>query len=371
MKKQKVIALIYTAVLLTGCLGTLLRSPATVWGVITGQEGTFSSRVEQYLRNNLPQHEMLLGAKTGLKLLGGLREIDGIFYADYSLIESLTVQELSLSEANRRALVEYAAALPQPPVVMLLPSACAIQQYLLPEAAVLFDQQSWLQQTNQLLAEHSTTVDAYPLLEESREDRLFYRTDPRMTQLAGYRLYGLLEGPLSYMALPFSAFSTVPIAYDCTGSLYPRWSNSGVRADTVTAYQPLEDDRSYCVVHTAPDGVAATYYSLYPTEAATRGNDIDVVLGGSSPRIDLTAYGSPEGRLLMLGDPQSLCLLPFLSLHYGNITLLMTADCSEDMLAQAAAEQFDRVLVAYSAPTLLNRDLAAGLHTMAAALLTP
>lgn len=371
MRKQKIFAAIYAALLLAGCFGSFLHNPAAFSAALSGKEGTFGSRIEQYLRSNLPLHETLLGAKTGLKLLGGLREIDGIFYADYSLIENLIVEDLSLAEQNRAMLAEYASFLPAAPVAALLPSACAIRQYLLPDAAVLFDQQSWLHRTNELLSDFCITADTYSMLEENCRDRLFYRTDPRMTQLAGYRLYELLAEPLGYRALTFSEFSTVPVAYDCYGSLYPRWSNSGVRADTVTAYLPLEESRSYRVVHTAADGVTATYYSLYPAEAAARGTGIDIVLGGSSPRIDLTAYGSPEGSLMILGDPQSLCLLPFLALHYDHITLLMVADCSEEMLKQAAAEKYDQTLIAFSAPTLLNRDIASGLRVMAAVIPTP
>lgn len=371
MKKQKIFAAVYAALLLFGCFGSLLPNFSGFSAALSGREGAFGSRIEQYLRDNLPLHETLVGARTGLKLLGGLREIDGIFYADYSLIENLTLQDISVSENNCAALVEYAAALPASPVAMLLPSACAIEQYLLPAAAVLFDQQSWLYRTNSLLSNCCTTIDAYGMLEEHCKDRLFYRTDPRMTQLAGYRLYALLAGSLGYEALPFSEFSTTPLAYGCYGSLYPRWSNSGVHADTVTAYLPLDESRSYRVVHTGADGIAATYYSLYPAEAAARGTGIDTVLGGSSPQIELTAYGSPGRSLLVLGDAQSLCLLPFLALHYSHITLLTPADCTGEMLAQAAAKEYDQTLISFSVPTLLNRDIATGLQVMSAAIPTP
>lgn len=73
---------------------------------------------------------------------------------------------------------------------MLLPSACAISSQLLPEAALLFDQETWLQNAAAALSPLCREVlNAYPLLEENGDSRLFYRTDSRPTQLTGYLLY--------------------------------------------------------------------------------------------------------------------------------------------------------------------------------------
>ena len=126
---------------------------------------------------------------------------------------------------------------------------------MLPEAALLFDQETWLQNAAAALSPLCREVlNAYPLLEENGDSRLFYRTDSRPTQLTGYLLYQALGSALDYFPYTKDSFSNTPLRYDCTGSLYARWSYDKVRADVVTALLPLEDSRSYTITHTAADG---------------------------------------------------------------------------------------------------------------------
>ena len=127
------------------------------------------------------------------------------------------------------------------------------------------------------------------------------------------------------------------------------------------------------MLHTAPEGATAAYSTLYPTEAAASGNGMDCVLGGLSARIDVVAQGSRPRSLLLVGDENALCVIPYLALHYESITFLDVTLCSETMLDGLAAEQYDRTLLLYGTPTLLNDDLTGGLErlTGAAIPLTP
>ena len=72
-------------------------------------------------------------------------------------------------------------------------------------------------------------LNAYPLLEENGDSRLFYRTDSRPTQLTGYLLYQALGQALDYFPYAKDSFSNTPLRYDCTGDLYARWSYDKVR----------------------------------------------------------------------------------------------------------------------------------------------
>lgn len=366
-RNNHLIAMTFALILLGGLIGSFLASPSGAWKALTGSEGSFGERVEENLQSTLPLHEQLQSLKVTTKLLSGLQEIDSLFFTSQRLIENLTVEDASIGERNKAAVITFAQNNSLTRAVMLIPTACSIHKELLPENAILFDQKGWLESFHELLGQGVYSVDAYTPLYDARKENLFYRTDSRPTQLAGYKLYLALADRLGYDPLPLTSFSIEPLAYDCYGDLYSRWGNGGIRGDTVTAYLPLSAAAPCLVQHRAAEGITATYYTLYPAQAVTSGGDMDVILGGSSPRIDVTTYGERSRSLLIFGDSDALCLIPFLSLHYSSVTLVNPAECSQEMMEALAQEEHDQVMYAFSLSTFIQEDLSVGLQTYSTA----
>ena len=172
MNRYRIIALIYAVLLFGGLLGSLFLTGHFA-GDYTAAEGTPGARTETALRQNLPLRDALKRWKTTLLMLGGVQELDGIYFTGEGLIENLTVTDEALGEKNLAALQDYCRE--AEPYTVLLPSACAISSQLLPEAALLFDQETWLQNAAAALSPLCREVlNAYPLLEENGDSRLFY-----------------------------------------------------------------------------------------------------------------------------------------------------------------------------------------------------
>lgn len=359
MKRYRIIAMIYAVLLFGGLLGSLLLT-GRFGSDFAAAEGGFGEKAETALRENLPLSDTLKGWKTTLLMMGGGQEIDGIYFTGEGLIENLTVKDEAQGEANLCALENYCRT--RTVCAALLPSACAISSQLLPEAALLFDQESWLQNAaSRLSALCPQVINGYPLLVEHSGSRLFYRTDTRPTQLTGYLLYQALGSALDYYPYAKDHFTNTPLRYDCTGDLYARWSYDKVRPDVVTALLPLSDPRSYTVTHTAADGAVRSFSTLYPLEGTT---GMDCILGGPAACITVSAEGSVSRSLLLLGDENALCVIPYLALHYGSITYVDVTRCTPDLLSSIAARRYDRTLLLYGAPTLLNTDLTPGFSAL-------
>ncbi len=361
-RKNQLVALIFSLVLVIGLVGSFLGSPGEAFETLTEREGSYGSRVEAFLKKNLPFREELQKWKVSLKLISGLKEIDSIFFTENRLIENLTVEDPAIGPKNIDALRRFGSLTDPAPTLMFIPTASCIHRPLLPKNAILFDQAGFLEQSYHDLHRSFYTVDAYDILSACADENLFYRTESLPSQLAGYKLYAALGERLSYTPLPLSDFAITPLRYDCYGTLYARWGNGGVRGDAITAYLPAKRSPSYRVLHSDPGGVRATYYTLYPLSASMTGQDMDCILGGLSPRIDIENYAAFPRRLLVLGDRYALPLLPFLSLHYSEIAFLSPADCSDTMMEALAAESFDQVLVLSSVEGILNEDWSAALE---------
>lgn len=360
--KDRILASVFAAALVFGLGGAILSAPRPMWNIFTqkdesGQSGC--ARLETVLQSNIPFHAALSNWEVSLRLLSGQREIDHLFFTNNRLIENIQVAGEETADRNLEALRHFAdVSSGSAPCLALIPTACAIQQELLPDNAILFNQKSWIEKSYETLSQELYLVEVYPAFYNARGEELYYRTDSRTTTVAGYKLYTLLAERLNFYAKPLSDFSIVPLAYDCLGDLYARWGNGGVRPDAVSAYVPADGAPACRVVHSDAGGVTDVYYSFFPEEASVDGSGIDCILGGESPRIDVTAYQSPTRSLLIFGDQDILSAVPFLSLHYSRITIVNPADCSDQMLTALAAQPYDQTLFAFSASTFLTRDLA-------------
>ena len=92
MNRYRIIALIYAVLLFGGLLGSLFLTGHFA-GDYTAAEGTPGARTETALRQNLPLRDALRRWKTTLLMLGGVQELDGIYFTGEGLIENLTVTD--------------------------------------------------------------------------------------------------------------------------------------------------------------------------------------------------------------------------------------------------------------------------------------
>ena len=86
---------------------------------------------------------------------------------------------------------------------------------------------------------------------------------------------------------------------------------------------------------------------------------MDVLLGGEAQRIDITAASPYEESFLIFADKTALSYLPFLTVHYGRITVIDLSGLTEEMFGEIDPNQYDQVLFAYSADSFVNRPVSA------------
>ena len=69
---------------------------------------------------------------------------------------------------------------------------------------------------------------------------------------------------------------------------------------------------------------------------------------------------SPYGEsLLIFADETVLSYLPFLAIHYGNVTVVNLEQATPEQIASLSLDGYDQVLFAYSVNNILNRPVSA------------
>ena len=290
-------------------------------------------------------------------LLGvGAKEQDGIFITENYLLENILPADRLTASENIAGIDQFLISRNLPAVLMLIPTACAIKQQELPANAVLYNQKALISDTYSDLAGLVTTVDAYSALFAAKDQYTYYRTESNLTGLGGYYLYSALASRLGLSARPLDQFEIEHLEQDYYGDLYLRSNYRGIRPDLVTFYRFSRYDRQYLLSHTA-NGETKNYYSLFPTHLALLGSPVSALLGGVGQRLDISVVSPFEESMLIFGDETATAYLPFLAVHYGQITLVDPMQADDEQLAAIQLDDYNRVMLAFSVDYFINNPI--------------
>ncbi len=310
--------------------------------------------LEQALAQNLPFSEQLSELSVQIKSKGGAREFGNIFIGDDILVEDIGYPNEVTMNQNIASLLEFCETSRIPTYVMLLPTKCAIKQNEIPQAAPLFNQKQFIEQTYNSLLGKATVVDVYPALFSKFEEDLYYKTAPDLTALGGYTVYEVLAQRLDNIPKRQEDFDIQYITHDYYGETYQRSEWKKVSPDVIAVYRYQKNSRNYMVTHN--EEYRYSYDSLYPEQLLELGDPKKILLGGNTGDITIRSNLKNENTLLIVGDDSIFPAIPFLAAHYSQIRLIDPQEMSREELEQIDCSSYQRLLISYSVDTFIHDD---------------
>lgn len=293
----------------------------------------------QYFRENIIFADQLRSLKLFLDKMVGYVEIDNVFITDDGLIPRYTPSNSDIYIANTTAIKNYALASAGHTAVMILPSSSAIYQDKLPAYATqtLTNEKLFIEEVNKEFSGCAMAVNSYPIFFGNRHEYLYFKTHNTITMTGGYIAYSALIERLGLVPVDENAFKIQYVNSDFYGDVAGKLGNNYDISDRVSQYHYIEENTLYSVEHWQRYA-SKEYSSLYPNGSFNVLNPKNTILGGMSPRIDITSYTTDGNqKLLVIGDENALSVIPFLTLHYGEITFvspnLLTAGEMEKILS--------------------------------------
>lgn len=315
-------------------------------------------RVERVVAGHLPFADFFWRLQISIKYMGGNKQQNGVFISDDSLMLDVHPKSQETINKNTLAMIDFSEKHRRPSYVMLVPTACAVQQSKVPYAydALLYNQKQLIDDVYRRVSGSVTAIDVYPVLRNYQNEYIYYRTENSTTGLGGYYIYTVAARKLGLKPRGIEQFEVEHLDYSYYGDLYHRSPYREISPDRISAYSFSKGKHSYTVSHYNSTG-SKRYFTLYPDFKSELGSTMDVLLGGMSPIIDIKVSNSPYNqRLLIFGDRSVQSYLPFLLVHYGQVTVVDTASISPQMLEQINPAKYNQVLFAYSADSFVGQD---------------
>ena len=357
---KKLSGVVFLAAVFAVPLFLLLRGGGRpLWDAVAGESGTFA-KLEQAFAGQFPSSDALRRLQVSLNYMGGGKEQNGVFISGDSLTLDVQPKSLSVINDNTLAMIDFADDYQIPSYVMLIPTACAVQQGKVPydSIAPLYNQPQLIDDVYRRVSGHVTAINVYPTLFNHQDEYIYYNTDNTTTGLGGFYIYTAVAKKLGLRPRALEDFSIEHIDYDYYGDLYALSPYREVSPDRVSVYNyNSQYQRSYTVTHYSADGTSRRYYTLYPKFKKELGGTMDIPLGGISPVVDID-IGNPSyiNRLLIFGDRSVQSYLPFLLIYYEQVTLVDTATATPELLQSLRLGRYNQVLFAFSVDSYVSAD---------------
>ncbi len=311
--------------------------------------GEFMTGFESYVADHFFMRDEWIAAKTRTELLAGKKEVNGVFILKDRLIQKMDGYDRTQFVNNLNAINSFVERTGIPASIMLVPTACEIDKSMLDANAPVENQKILIESAYARLSGNLSTIDVYSPLYSSRDEYIYYKTDHHWTSLGAYLAYSAASKSLEYESIPYNSFDIRHASHDFLGTLYSKVIYDDMGPDTIDYYY-YTGEGSVNVTEVVVDNgrEQKSYDSMYFEEYLTQKDQYSSFLGSNQPVVTVKT-DSPSGKkLLVIKDSYAHSLVPFLSNHYSEITMVDLRYINTSLDEKVPLDEYDQVLFVYN-----------------------
>lgn len=337
---------------------TMNRSLA-VFPTLSGKNiysGKFTSGIEDFISDHFVCHDSWVSLKTEFELLMGKREINDIYILKDRLVEKIAEPDITAVSKSISGIKQFALDNGITPYIMLVPTQAEIYKDQLPDNAPNPDQQEFISNVYQQLEGSAVPIDVYSVLSANKNDYIYYRTDHHWTTAGAYLAYTAAAKKMGLTALTKDFYDIDHASNDFIGTFYSKVLYDGIEHDSIDLWLPSEGgDETTLEVYTAFGEEPEIHEGMYYREYLEVKDKYSTYLGTNKPMITVKT-GNHGGKLLIFKDSYAHSLVPFLTEHYSEITLVDLRYIGLSYKELIDVAEYDQVLFLYNASTFMSDE---------------
>lgn len=295
--------------------------------------GEYTNGLANYISDQFPFRDSLVGIKAYSELALGKGENNGVIYADGVLIARDSIIDNRLQD-NLQAVKDFESATNVPVCIAVLPRTIDVFSELLP-STYSRDNDSALWQNYYNTAEQKG-LTAPRLYDALCDGNNYYRTDHHYNVYGAYQTYEILGKSLGYEPKELNFFKQEKVSSDFCGTSMRTSGFYLAKKDEITLLR-YDADSDYNIT---ADG---KYIEMYDMSRLDTTDQYSVFFGGNHARVDITS-GENKPKMLVIRDSFADSLAPFLALHY-DLVMLDLRYFSENVQQLVIDENINQVLI--------------------------
>ena len=319
------------------------------------KDKSFMDGLEKYLSDHFIGRTEWVEAKVKTEVLIGKEEINGVYITNDMLIQKLNTPDYDKVNKAMEAINKFAADNKANIYVMFAPTAGGIYSGELPKNAPVFNQKAFIEYMYNKLNSNVTTIDVYNSLYAVRDEYIYYRNDHHWTSYGAYCGYKTAIKKLGFSEISYNKYHIEHASNSFKGTLYSKTLYDKIIPDMVDLYN-YENGAKVTSVEVNDGMEVKEYDSIYFREYLKEKDKYLVYLGPNQPLIKIKTDVKNERKLLVIKDSYASTFIPFLTQHYSEITVLDLRYIRTSYNDIVNMDDYNQVLIIYSAATMENDE---------------
>ncbi|MCR4928271.1 MAG: hypothetical protein K5927_09860 [Lachnospiraceae bacterium] len=310
-------------------------------------KGEFENGLEEYIADQFACRDILMTAKTAVKMATGKKESQGVILCeDGWLLQPLNEPDAELFDDMTSSVKDFAARYPDIKMYFMpVPTSAWYKKDLLPAGVYSADQDAYIDRIKESLKGSLQVVDVRELFNMEKLTQLYYRTDHHWTTDGAYTAYAEFTG---YNGAFIPYYEPSVVANDFSGSLVSKSGFITTARDAVKIYVP-QFEQHYVVTYEAEQKKSA---SLYEPEYLRSDDPYMVFFGGNHAKITIETAAESSRKILVFKDSYANSFIPFLLEDYELITVIDPRYYYDDLDTLIKLNGYTDVLFLYNVNTL-------------------
>lgn len=282
--------------------------------------GTFMNDYEKYVNDQIILRDDFVKLSTDIKLLMNQKEINGVYINNGYLVEKYYESDIDRDILNENiSELQTFISNNSNTILALVPTAGAVIDGLYPEYSNNINQKDEIDKIYTLFS-NSNTVDIYSELKKHNTEEIYYHTDHHWTTLGAYYGYHAICEKLGIIPTELNQYERVLVDNKFEGTIQSK-INYHIGFDSIYKYVPKFNVEYTRVLN---EDYKTLSTSLYDESKLKTKEKYGVFLGGNNAVVRITTKNRIEdrGKILIIKDSYSHCLIPFLANHYSEIVVL-------------------------------------------------
>ncbi len=281
-----------------------------------------SDAVNGFVKDNFPLSANWKSLYANINVMLGKQQFGDVYIVNDRLIKVHEAVNDKHFENNIIKINDFADTLSVPVYVMTAPTAEGVYSSELPPTAVKNDQRELIDRLYLGFNNNVGTIDAFYPLYSSRDEYVYYRTSDMWTSFGAYYAYAEAVKKLGLKAVTLQNYDQEYALSYYMGELHNRVMYSGITQDRINIFRSKY--QSSVVSVELYDGENSTEAkSVYFKSALKTQNATDVFLQGDNYlRTTVKTVQEDSPKLLIVKGSYANALVPFLTPHYSEITLV-------------------------------------------------
>ena len=372
MKMKRVTVAVFSLLLLLLFLGYVLpavflrdassEEPLPKPSFSSFSDGDYQTELNEALSDRILFGSFLLRCKTNIELLSGKREINGVYFAEDTLIDKPTLPDDKSCALAAGVINQIAQGVKGKTYALFLPTAAQIEEDKLPAYAPREDEVAVIERLQAHLVPEITVLDSVTPLTSVKNSSFYYHTDPRITSYGAFTIYNYNMKSMGFQPASLNEFNIEYGTRDFYGSLYHRTSYAGVTPDRVDLYHYKTQSFPVHVVETTAHGTR-TRDELYDRALLQTDDSINALIGEETLYTQVFAESRGSKKLLVFADENIAPFIQFFILHYGQVDIV-DINCLGEVDISLDLSGYDDVLFCFGLESINQTDRFSGLGTV-------